>query len=87
MARQPGISRGTVSRALSSDQPPKYRRPLKGSAVDTVEPAVRELLKQAPTMPVTVIAERIGRERGLTISPTPAGAVRSHPGAPAARGR
>jgi hypothetical protein len=27
-----------------------------------VEPAVRELLKQTPTMPVTVIAERIGWE-------------------------
>ncbi len=37
-------------------------------------------------MPVTVIAERIGRERGLTISPTPAGAVRSHPGAPGGPG-
>ncbi|MFB8201673.1 IS21 family transposase [Kitasatospora purpeofusca] len=67
VARQLGISRGTVSRALASDRPPKYQRPLKGSAVDAVEPAIRELLKQTPTMPVTVIAERIGWERGLTI--------------------
>jgi transposase len=67
VARQLGISRNTVLRALASDRPPQYRRAPKGSAVDAVEPAVRELLKQTPTMPVTVIAERIGWERGLTI--------------------
>jgi hypothetical protein len=44
-----------------------YSRPLKGSAVDAAEPAIRELLKQTPTMPTTVIAERIGWERGMTI--------------------
>ncbi|WP_406515652.1 IS21 family transposase [Streptomyces sp. NBC_00873] len=67
VARQLGISRNTVLRALASDRPPQYRRAAKGSAVDAVEPAVRELLRQTPTMPVTVIAERIGWERGLTI--------------------
>jgi transposase len=67
VARQLGISRNTVLRALASDRPPVYRRAAKGSAVDAVEPAVRELLKQTPTMPVTVIAERIGWERGLTV--------------------
>ncbi|MFG2859001.1 IS21 family transposase [Streptomyces mirabilis] len=67
VARQLGISRNTVLRALASDRPPRYRRAAKGSAVDAVEPVVRELLKQTPTMPVTVIAERIGWERGLTI--------------------
>jgi transposase len=67
VARQLGISRGTVLRALASDRPPQYRRAARGSAVDAVEPAVRELLRQTPTMPVTVIAERIGWERGLTI--------------------
>ncbi|MFB7126421.1 IS21 family transposase [Kitasatospora sp. NPDC056273] len=67
VARQLGISRGTVARALGSDRPPVYQRPLKGSAVDAVEPAVRELLQQTPTMPVTVIAERIGWDRGLSI--------------------
>lgn len=67
VARQLGISRNTVLRALASDRPPQYRRAAKGSAVDAVEPAIRELLKQTPTMPVTVIAERIGWERGLTV--------------------
>ncbi|QEV03612.1 MULTISPECIES: IS21 family transposase [Streptomyces] len=67
VARELGISRGTVLRALASDRPPVYRRAPKGSAVDAVEPAIRELLKQTPTMPATVIAERIGWERGLSI--------------------
>ncbi|MFD3761621.1 hypothetical protein [Streptomyces sp. NPDC058622] len=35
--------------------------------MDAVKPEIRELLKQTPTMPATVIAERIGWERGLTI--------------------
>lgn len=35
--------------------------------MDLAEPANRELLKQTPTMPATVIAGRIGWERGLTI--------------------
>lgn len=61
------IARHLVKRALATDRPPLYQRPLKGSAVDAVEPAIRELLKQTPTMPATVIAERIGWERGLTI--------------------
>ncbi|WP_435823973.1 IS21 family transposase [Kitasatospora aureofaciens] len=67
IARHMGISKNTVKRALATDRPPVYQRPLKGSAVDAVEPAIRELLKQAPTMPATVIAERIGWQRGLTI--------------------
>jgi transposase len=67
VARQLGISRNTVLRALASDRPPQYRRAAKGSAVDAVEPAIRELLKATPTMPATVIAERIGWERGITV--------------------
>jgi transposase len=67
VARRLGISRNTVLRALASDRPPQYRRPLKGSVVDAVEPAVRDLLKQTPTMPVTVIGERIGWQHGLTV--------------------
>ncbi|MEV7771097.1 IS21 family transposase [Kitasatospora sp. NPDC086791] len=67
IARHLGISKNTVKRALATDRPPVYQRPLKGSAVDAMEPAIRELLKATPTMPATVIAERIGWERGMTI--------------------
>jgi transposase len=44
-----------------------FMPPPRGSVVDTVEPQVRELLQTWPTMPATVIAERIGWTRGLTV--------------------
>jgi transposase len=67
IARQLGISRNTVRSALASDGPPKYVRRAAGSIVDVAEPRIRELLKAYPTMPATVIAERIGWDRGLTV--------------------
>jgi transposase len=60
IARVLGISRNTVKRALASDGPPRYERRPAGSVVDGFEPQVRELLAAFPTMPATVIAERIG---------------------------
>jgi transposase len=67
IARLLGISRNTVRSAVASDGPPKYERRPAGSVVDPVEPRIRELLKAYPTMPATVIAERIGWDRGLTV--------------------
>ncbi|GAA1262397.1 IS21-like element ISMbo1 family transposase [Kitasatospora nipponensis] len=67
IARHLGISKNTVKRALANDRPPKYQRPAKGSIVDAVEDRIRELLRQTPTMPSTVIAERIGWEHGMTV--------------------
>jgi len=67
IARMLGISRNTVRAALASEGPPRYQRKPAGSAVDAFEPRIRELLAAYPTMPATVIAERIGRERGLTM--------------------
>jgi transposase len=67
IARQLGIGRNTVRRALAADGPPCYRRPAKGSIVDEMEPRIRELLARWPTMPATVIAERIGWTRSLTV--------------------
>jgi transposase len=66
IARTLGISRNTVRAALASDAPPRYERKPTGSAVDAFEPRIRELLQAYPAMPATVIAERIGWERGLT---------------------
>lgn len=60
IARVLGCSRNTVRNALAADQPPAYRRRSRGSVVDAVEPRIRELLQACPTMPATVIAERIG---------------------------
>ena len=67
IARLTGTSRNTVKAALASTSPPRYQRPSKGSAVDAVEPRIRELLREYPRMPATVIAERVGWTRGLTV--------------------
>jgi transposase len=67
IARVLGISRNTVRAALASDAPPKYVRKPAGSIVDAVEPQVRELLRAYPTMPATVIAERIGWARSIRV--------------------
>jgi transposase len=67
IARVLGISRNTVRAALASDAPPKYQRPLTGSIVDEFEPRIRELLQAFPTMPATVIAERIGWTRSIRV--------------------
>ena len=67
IARVLGVSRNTVRAALASDAAPKYEREPAGSIVDAVEPRVRELLKAYPTMPATVIAERIGWTRSIRV--------------------
>lgn len=67
IARALGVSRNTVRAALRSDGPPKYERQLRASIVDDVEPQIRHLLQAVPTMPATVIAERIGWMRSMTV--------------------
>jgi transposase len=67
IARVLRISRNTVRAALGSDAPPKYERKAAGSIVDAVEPRIRELLRAYPTMPATVIAERIGWTRSIRV--------------------
>lgn len=67
ISRRLGISRNAVRRALARPSPPRYQRPAKASSVDAFEPAIRELLRQYPTMPATVIPERVGWQRSLTV--------------------
>jgi transposase len=67
IVRRLGISRNTVREALRSEGPPRYERVSRGSAVDVVEPEILGLLKEFPDMPATVIAERIGWTRGITV--------------------
>jgi transposase len=67
IARRLKVSRNTVRKALAAAEPPSYRRAAKGSIVDAVEPQIRVLLAETPSMPATVIAERIGWERSLTV--------------------
>lgn len=44
IARKLGVGRNTVRRALAAEAPLRYQPPAKGSAVDAVEPRIRELL-------------------------------------------
>src|SRR5437763_16286451 len=63
IARHLGIARNTVREALRSDGPPRYERTPTGSIVDDVDDEIRALLRDVPTMPATVIAERIDWSR------------------------
>jgi transposase len=67
IARVLGISRNTVRAAIASDIAPRYERKPAGSIVDAVEPRIRELLQATPTMPATVVAERIGWTRSIRV--------------------
>jgi transposase len=67
IVRRLGVARNTVRAALRSEAPPHYEREGPGSAVDEFEPAIRRLLAVTPDMPATVIAERIGWTRGITV--------------------
>ena len=67
IARRLGLARNTVRAALRAAGPPVRRRGPRGSVVDRVEPQIRALLAEHPTMPATVIAERIGWDRSLTV--------------------
>ncbi len=64
IARRLGVARNTVRAAVRSERPPAYQRDRRGSAVDAVEDEIRHLLRDTPDMPASVIAERIGWERG-----------------------
>jgi Mu transposase, C-terminal domain/Helix-turn-helix domain of resolvase len=59
VARQLGIGRSTVARAVASEVPPKYERRPAPTSFSPFEPRVRELLAEFPEMPASVIAERV----------------------------
>ena len=66
VARDLGVGRSTVERALASDRPPKYERPAVPTSFEPFEPLVRQLLIATPDMPGTVIAERVGWTGSIT---------------------
>jgi transposase len=67
IVRRLSVARNTVRAALRSNEPPSYRRAPSGSIVDALEPEIRRPVDAVPRMPATVIAERIGWERSLTV--------------------
>lgn len=67
IAAEMGVARKTVARALASSEPPSYApRPPVNSAWSRSEPAVRALLRAHPSMPATVLAERVGWTGSIT---------------------
>jgi len=66
VARDLGIGRETVRRALASDGPPRYERKPAPTAFEPFESRVRAILEEHPDMPATVIAERVGWTGSIT---------------------
>jgi Helix-turn-helix domain of resolvase len=66
VARQLGIGRSTVARAVRSDVPPKYERKPAPTSFSPFEPRVRALLAEFPEMPATVVAERVGWDGSIS---------------------
>ena len=61
IAAEVGCSKKTVERALASDAPPVYKKRASSETSFTpFESRVRALLEQSPTLPATVIAQRVG---------------------------
>lgn len=93
IARQLGISRNTVAKAIASADPPSYSRVPVATSFAPFEQQVRDLLDDTWSMPATVLAERVGwrgsaswfRENVAAIRPEyaptdPADRIVYHPG-------
>jgi transposase len=66
VARDLGVGRSTVARALASDRPPRYERKPVPTSFTRFEMRVRVLLAEHPDLPATVLAERAGWTGSIT---------------------
>ncbi len=66
VARQLGIGRSTVARAVASAAPPRYERKPVSTSFAAFEPRVRAFLAEFPEMPATVIADRVGWDGSIS---------------------
>jgi len=66
VARDLGVGRSTVARAVASASPPKYERLEQPTSFSPFERRVRALLAEHPQMPATVVAERVGWSGSIT---------------------
>ena len=66
VARDLGIGRATVARAVASDARPKYERAAVSTSFEPFEASVKQLLAKTPDMPATVVAERVGRTGSIS---------------------
>jgi helix-turn-helix resolvase-like protein len=66
VARQLGIGRSTVARAVASAGPPRYERRRGPTSFGPFEQRVVALLAEFPEMPSTVLAERVGWDGSIS---------------------
>src|SRR4051794_9530053 len=59
IVRRSGHDRNTVRRALRSDEPPRYERPLRPSKLDPFREEIKRLLQEDPRIPAKRIRELI----------------------------
>jgi transposase len=59
IARRTGRDRNTVRRALRSEGPPGYRRPVRASKLDPFREEIQRLLREDPRLPAQRIRELI----------------------------
>jgi transposase len=70
LARATGLSRNTIRRALRTDTPPAYRRPLKAGVLEPFKPEIHRLLIDDPKLPgvrVRELLEPLGCSAGKTV--------------------
>lgn len=65
LAKESGLSRNTVRKAIRADSPPTYKRPRRPSKLDPFREQINELLSGDPNIPSQVIGDRI-TELGYT---------------------
>lgn len=65
LAKETGLSRNTVRKAVRADSPPTYTRPRRPSKLDPFREQIGDLLKADPKIPSQVIGDRI-TEAGYT---------------------
>jgi transposase len=64
IARRLGINRRTVARLAASGEPPRYRREPRGSQLDPLEPVLRRLVEEWPTIKAPRATELLRDEYG-----------------------
>ncbi len=70
LARRYGVDRNTVRRAVRSEVPPRYQRPVAASKLDSFKGEIHELLRQDPRLSgvrVRELIEPLGFVGGKTI--------------------
>jgi transposase len=70
IVRRTGHGRNTVRRALRSDGPPRYGRPVRPSKLEPHREEIHRLLREDPRLPGTRFRELI-EERGYAGGKTP----------------